>query len=163
MCNKWKGKKYTWTRIAHNCVEKYNETEHTVTKFSPKYLLQGEDTLILPNELIKKRGNNKLENDRTIAYKNSIRYHEYNKKLYDKNRKDYDFNVGDLVYVKNGNRLNRKKLDELRIGPYKLLKKISNSMHEIDIGHKKPESNLFHISKLIPTPRTADEENTEIA
>lgn len=44
-------KRYAWTTIAHNCVEKYNETEHTVTKFSPKYLLQGEDTSTLPNEL----------------------------------------------------------------------------------------------------------------
>lgn len=101
-------RKYAWTSIAHNCVEKYNETEHTVTGFSPKYLLQGEDTSILPNELKTKKDNNNLENDRTIALENSIKYHEYNKKIYDKNRKDYDFNVGDLVYVENGNRPNRK-------------------------------------------------------
>lgn len=145
-------KKCAWTTIAHNCVDKYNETEHTVTKFSPKYLLQGEDTSTLPNELKKKKDNSVLESDRTIAFKNSTKYHEYNKKLYDKNRKDYAFNIGDLVYVENGNRLNRKKLDELRIGPYKILNKISKSMYEIDTGHKKPESNLFHISKLIPIP-----------
>lgn len=35
--------KRAWTTIAHNCVDKYNQTEHTVTKFSPKYLLNGED------------------------------------------------------------------------------------------------------------------------
>lgn len=144
--------KLAWTKFAHNCVEKYNETEHTVTGFSPKYLLHGEDTSILPSELKLKKDNNNLENDRLIALENSIKYHEYNKKLYDKHRKDYDFNVGDLVYVENGNRLNRKKLDELRIGPYKILKKISKSIYEINTGHKKSESNLFHISKLIPTP-----------
>jgi len=44
-----------WTTIVHNCVGKYNETEHTVTKFSPKYLLRGEDTSTLPNELRKKK------------------------------------------------------------------------------------------------------------
>lgn len=143
-------KKYAWTNIAHNCVQRYNETEHTVTGFSPKYLLLGEDTSIVPDELKRKKDNNDLDKDRTIALQNSIKYHEYNKKLYDKNRKDYDFRAGDLVYVENGNRLNRKKLDEIRIGPYKILNKLSNSMYEIDTGHKKSESNLFHISKLIP-------------
>lgn len=77
-------------------------------------------------------------------------------KLYNKNRKDYDFNIGELVYVENGNRLNRKKLDELRIGPYKILNKISKSMYEIDTGHKISESNLFHFSKLIPTPNKSN-------
>lgn len=153
-------KKYAWTNIAHNCVKKYNETEHTVTGFSPKYLLLGEDTSILPNELIQNKNDNNLENDRTIALQNTIKHHEYNKKLFDKNRKDYDFNAGDLVFIENGNRMNRKKLDELRIGPYKIQKKISKSICEIDTGHKKSESNLFHISKLIPTP-APDEENTE--
>lgn len=138
-------KKYAWTNITHNCVERYNETEHTVTGFSPKYLLQGDDTSILPNELKTKKDNNNLENDRIIALENSTKYHEYNTKLYHKNRKVYNFNVGDLVYVENGNRLNRKKLDELRIGPYKILKKISKSIYAIDTGHKKSESNLFHI------------------
>ncbi|KAF0759011.1 Integrase catalytic domain-containing protein [Aphis craccivora] len=55
--------------------------------------------------------------DRKIAYKNIIKSYDYNKKLFDKNRKDMEFNVGDMVYVENGNKLNRRKLDELRIGP----------------------------------------------
>ena len=68
-----------------------------MTKFSPKYLLNGEDTSVLPNKLEKNKNDNQLEYDRKIAFKNSIKYHEYNKKLYDKNRKEYNFNVGDLV------------------------------------------------------------------
>lgn len=148
--------RYAWTTIAHKCVDKYNETEHTVTKFSPKYLLSGEDTSILPHELKDNKISNQLQNDRTIAFENSIKYHDYNKKIYDKNRKIYDFKADDLVYIENGNRLNRKKLDELRIGPYKILKKISNSMYEVDTGYKKSESNLFHISKLTPYPIVCD-------
>jgi len=65
-------------------------------------------------------------------------------------REDYEFKVGDRVYVENGNRLNRKKLDELRIGPYEIRKKISNSVYEVDTGHKKVESNLYHVTKLSP-------------
>lgn len=147
-----KEKKLAWTTVAHHCVEKYNETEHTVTKFSPKYLLQGEDTSILPIELKRKKSNNILGKDRLQAFDNSLKYHNYNKGLYDANRINYNFKVGDLVYVQNGNRLNRKKLDELRIGPYKILNQISKSIYEIDTGHRKSESNLFHVSKLIPTP-----------
>lgn len=88
--------------------------------------------------------------DREIAFQNSIKSHAYNKSLYDKNRKDYIFNVGDMVYVENGNKLNRKKLDEIRIGPYEIVEKISNSIYKVNLGHKKEESNFFHISKLIP-------------
>ncbi|OXU16485.1 hypothetical protein TSAR_011681 [Trichomalopsis sarcophagae] len=55
----------------------------------------------------------------------------YNKKLFDKHRKDYEFNVGDMVYVENRNKLNRKKLDELRVGSYKITEKISNSIYRI--------------------------------
>lgn len=80
-----------------------------------------------------------------------MKSHDYNKKRYDQLRREYNFKVGDKVYVENGNRLNRKKTDELRIGPYKILKKISNTIYEIDAGHKKEESNLFHVTKLTPS------------
>ena len=88
--------------------------------------------------------------DRKIVYKNTIKSHDYNKKLFDKNRKDMKFNVGDMVYVKIENKLNRRKLDELRIGPYEIIERISNSIYRINTGHKKSESNNFHITKLIP-------------
>lgn len=58
-----------------------------------------------------------------------------------------------MVFVENGNKLNRNKLDELKIGPFKIIEKISNSIYRIDTGHKKLESNLFHITKLIPIPK----------
>lgn len=52
--NENKGRK-AWTTAAHECVRKYNETVHTVTKFSPKYLLEGTNTSILPNELSQRK------------------------------------------------------------------------------------------------------------
>lgn len=64
-------------------------------------------------------------------------------------------------YVENGNKLNRKKMDELRIGPYKILEKISNSIYKINTGHRKSESNLFHITKLLPAPAFGFNENDE--
>lgn len=143
-------KKIAWTTIAQKCVARYNETEHTVTKFAPKYLLEGENVNILPQELKLRHSDADLRKDRKLALRNTIKSHNYNKRIFDQHRKQCKLEAGDKVYVENGNRLNRRKLDELRIGPYKILKKISNSIYEVDTGHKKTESNLFHITKLTP-------------
>lgn len=143
-------KKTAWTTIAQKCIERYNETEHTVTKFAPKYLLEGENVNILPHELKSRCAKEDLRRDRKLVFKNTIKSHNYNKKIFDLHREEYKLEVGDRVYVENGNRVNRKKMDELRIGPYKVLKKISNSIYEVDTGHKKTESNLYHITKLSP-------------
>lgn len=147
-----KEKKVTWTTIAQECTKKYNETEHTVTGFTPKYLLEGENTTILPEELKQGKTKTNLQNDRILALDRTKQSHNYNKNIYDKGRTQLEFKSGDIVFVENNNKLNRRKLDELRIGPYKILKKISNSIYEIDTGHKKTESNMFHISKLTPAP-----------
>lgn len=145
-----KTKKFSWTNAAHECVKQYNKTVHTVTKFTPRYLLSGIDDSILPKELKQEKNTRDLHEDRKRALLNSIKYHNYNKKLFDKNRKNHEFRVGDLVYVENGNRLNRKKMDELKIGPFEIVDKVSNSIYKINVGHKKLESNLFHITKLVP-------------
>lgn len=146
-------KKKAWTTIAHECVNKYNVTTHTVTGFAPEYLLHGMDTTILPENWKQEQSNSDWMEDRKLAFKNTITSHNYNKKLFDKNRKYIEFKVGDLVYIENGNKLNRKKLDQLKIGPYKIVEKISNSIYKIDTAHKKIESNLFHITKLTPIPQ----------
>lgn len=144
--------KRAWTTVAHNCVQKYNETEHTVTGYAPKYLLYGTDVRILPNDLKQKKTDHDLILARKNALENTIRSHNYNKTIYDKNRKHMDFKVGDTVFVENGHKLNRKKLDELKLGPYRIIEKISNSIYKINTDHKRSESNFFHISKLTPAP-----------
>jgi len=53
--------------------------------------------------------------NRKLALERTIKSHDYNKKLFDKNREYYEFQPGDLVYIENGNRLKRKKLDNLNI------------------------------------------------
>lgn len=141
-----------WTTIAHNCVNRYNETEHAVTGFAPRYLLDGTDVSYVPNELKQKKAMDDWIKDRKIAFENSIKSHNYNKMITDKKRIHHKFNTGDMVYVENGHKLNRRKLDELRLGPFKIEEKVSQSIYRIDTGHKRLESNLFHISKLIPIP-----------
>lgn len=142
--------KKAWTTIAKECVDRYNETEHSTTSFTPKYLLDGTNTSPLPDELKEDKTAEDWKTDRNFALQKTIKSHEYNKRLFDKNRKEHEFNEGDLVYVENGNKLNRKKLDELRIGPFEIIEKISNSIYRIRTGKKNQETALFHITKLIP-------------
>ena len=153
--------KLTWTTIAHECTEKYNETEHTVTGFAPAYLLEGKDITALPEELKQHKASNSLQQDPKIALKNSMKSHEYNKKQFDKNRKDHEFKVGDEVFIENGNRLNRRKLDELKIGPFEIVEKLSDSIYRINTGHKKSQSQFYHITKLLPIPGDINTEDTE--
>lgn len=140
-------KKQPWSVIAAHCVAEYNDTIHTSTKFSPNYLLNNIDIQIVPDKCKVQRN---LDKDRKIAFENSQNIHEINKKRFDKKRKTPTFAVGDLVYVLHGNNLNRNKLDELRIGPLKIIEKFSNSIYRIDSGFRKVESNYFHVSKLYP-------------
>lgn len=151
-------KKVAWTTAAQECVKKYNDTEHTVTKFAPSYLMYGTDVTTLPSELKEKKSKQDWIQDKKIALENTIKNHNYNKSIYDQGREHFNFNVGDMIYVENGNKLNRKKLDELKIGPYEIVEKLSNSIYRINTGHRKAESNLFHISKLIPTPTLGTED-----
>ena len=51
-----------------------------------------------------------------------------------KKRRQHEFKIGDMVFTHNGNKLNRNKLEEIRKGPFKILRRISNSMYEVDNG-----------------------------
>lgn len=148
-CKIYENKNKPWSVIAEQCISDYNNTIHTSTGFSPNYLLTGKDDSIIPTELNK----NTLENlnfNRSVAIQNSNRSHNINKKYYDKHTKDIEYKENDLVYIQTGSKLNRNKLDPVRIGPFKIKKKISNSIYEIDFGRKKRDLNIFHKSKMIP-------------
>jgi len=156
--NEGEGGRKAWTTIARECVKKYNETEHTVTGFSPRYLLDGTDTSVLPQEI--KDKNMKKEDwkrNRQLALDRTKRSHEYNKRIFDKTRKQHEFKEGDMVYIENGSKLNRKKLDELRIGPFKIENKISNSIYTIKTGRRKQDTSIFHVTKLLPATDEGNE------
>lgn len=144
--NEQGNKNTAWTTIARKCVDEYNSTIHSVTNYAPNYLLHGTLTDMVPLQFLEVPD---LLADRKIAFRNSVRYHEANKRRCDKNKRDITFNVGDMVYVENGNRLNRHKLDELRIGPFPIVKKLSNTVYEIDVGYKTCSKRLYHANKII--------------
>ena len=141
------GSEKAWSSIAKESLEEYNRTIHSVTKFSPNYLMDGRDSHIVPAPLLECRD---LIQDRAEAFRNSLRNFEANKKRIDLNRRKYEFRVDDLVYVENGNKLNRNKLDQIRIGPFRIVRQMSKSMYEVDCGRQKKEANIFHCSKFVP-------------
>ena len=136
-----------WSVIAEECVDEYNRTDHSVTKFSPDYLMYGRRTHIVPQELIEDRD---LAHDRKEAFNKSQENFMKNKERIDRNRKEQDIKPNDFVFVETGSKLNRNKLAEIRLGPFRVLNKLSNTMFEIDSGKRKKESNIFHVSKLVP-------------
>lgn len=141
-------KNRSWPTLFKECVNEYNNTVHTVTRFSPSYLLHGVSSLSSPFDLFPSVSS--LEQDRKIAFNRSQAQHIRNKKYFDKNKKFSTFQKNDLVYVLHGNILNRNKLDEIRTGPYKIVDKLSNSLFRVAAGFQKAESNVFHASKLYP-------------
>lgn len=90
-----------------------------------------------------------LKKDRKIAFLRSKKSHEMNKAIFDQNRIDYKFQKGDMVYVMDCNKLNRSKMDEIRIGPFEI-EMISDSLCRINTGKNKKSLGLYHVTKLIP-------------
>ncbi|OXU24204.1 hypothetical protein TSAR_012639 [Trichomalopsis sarcophagae] len=135
--------------VAEECVKDYNNTIHSSTRFTPNYLLTGLNNSFLPDELNDNNLTN-LEDCRKIAFRKSKEIHNQNKEYYDKNVKQIDYKVGDLVYVQSANKLNKDKLDPIRVGPFKIKEKISDVMFLLDSRFRKNESNIFHASKLVP-------------
>lgn len=141
-----------WSTIADKCVQLYNDSPHSVTSFPPSYLLTGLLPSILPSSL---HPSPDITRDRKIAFDRSVRFHAYNKSLYDASKNDVLFNVGDSVLVDNGNRLNRDKLDPLRIGPFVISRKLSNNVFELIVNSGPLGKRLYHASKLLHFSRAS--------
>jgi hypothetical protein len=146
-----------WTSLAKECVVEYNRTVHSSTSFAPEYLLFGITSEICPIQH-QSRLDTSLSEDRKRAFERSMKNFEINKSRVDKTRRRHIFLPGDEVYVANGNKLNRRKLSPVRVGPYKIIKQISSTFYELDCGKKKKASNFFHSTKLTPYTRSSQAE-----
>ena len=156
-------KKKSWATAAAQCTKEYNLTVHSSTGFAPSYLMYGDIERITPWELNNDRNldntrklalENKrkltLENDRKTALENSIKAHQQNANKYNKNKKELKLTVGDEVFVEMNNKLNRSKLDEIRQGPFKITKIISDHIIEIETDPIKEIKHKYHVCKITP-------------
>ena len=73
------------------------------------------------------------------------------KKFADENRKDVEFNVGDMVWLSssdyNTERPN-KKLSARRLGPYKVIERFGQVAYKLKLPHSIKIHPVFHVSKL---------------
>ena len=114
--------KKAWSTIAHEAVKKYNLTPHSVTGYPPAYLLNGQQIQTSINE----NPYEPVEQARQIAFDRSQRYHNVNKDYYDAKRQNFEFQIGDLAFIKNKNHITRKKTEPIFIGPFKVIEKTSS-------------------------------------
>lgn len=148
-----KDNKKAWTTIAQRCIDEYHDAIHSITGFAPSYLLYGKQLDTVPIEI---REQNDFTKDRKLAHVNSLRNHEQNKERLKPKGKVHEFNIGDLVFIENGN--NREKLDEVRIGPFEIVEKRSNSVFSVKVNNNKTRnSRLYHRNKMIPFSRVMSE------
>ena len=133
-----------WPKLLEKVTEEYNKTPHSVTKFSPSYLLIG----VKPFEPLINGPELTLDSARKQAFDNSMRNHEINKSYYDKKHISTEFKVGDLVYVENKNEINRRKLEPLMSGPFKVVGKLSKISYLVECDKKGKQNDVYHISKL---------------
>ena len=147
-CKVNEGRGRAWPVLAEEAVNQYNNTRHSVTRFTPKFLLLGIQSKTSPFE-----EDIDLESARRAALINSRVYSAKNLNRINRRRRELEISVGDQVYVENGARLNRRKLSEVRIGPYEVVEQLSPLIYRLNTGKRRRENNLFHKNKLIPVGR----------
>ena len=82
---------FTWDFYCERVIKMYNETPHSVTRFKPIFLLKGGE---MPTAAIQNPFPNR-ERALLQAYLRSMRKNAKNAFYYNKNRKNYDIQIGD--------------------------------------------------------------------
>jgi len=119
--------------LLEKITEEYNNSPHSVTQFTPKYLMFG----IKPFDPLINGSDISLDEARKIALINSEHNHQLNKRYYDQNHIKFDLKEGDLVYVENKNEISRRKLEPLMKGPFKVLQKLSQTSYKVECDKKR--------------------------
>ena len=137
-----------WDTCLPYAVLAYRTTPHTVTEYSPHYLMYGQE-LKLPIEddlrvIIQKSipGNydkhvinlaRKLKQVYEIVRKENRRGQRHSKRYYDKRAHVREFNLGDLVYMTDPFAKHRpkKKFADKWGGPYEIIEKLSQLTYRV--------------------------------
>jgi hypothetical protein len=137
--------KVKWTTLLDKIIHDYNRTPHSATGFTPIYLLEGERP-----ENSDRISNRTLEENRKIAKENLRLHTTRRKEKFDKNHKEHELQVGDLVARKlANNNPNRTKLGVRYEGPFRIEKIIHNYAVEIQsIEFEDTQPIRAHVSQL---------------
>ncbi|UYV60362.1 hypothetical protein LAZ67_1000951 [Cordylochernes scorpioides] len=114
--------KIAWTKLVKRITSIYNNTPHSVTGFSPIYLMFG----VLPPELSDHTTPYPdIDKARKIAHTRTQNKHLRDKNVYDQRHKQPHFEIGDLVLVKIYHHPYTGKLAPYFTRPYTILEIIS--------------------------------------
>ena len=134
--------KIAWPIIAQQSVYEYNNSLHSSTGFSPRFLLTG---ISLFESSLKNLP--KLEEARRLAFEKSLQTHEISKKHYDRKHSPHIFCVGDLVLIDNHS---MGKLSPRRIGPYRVIEKLSDNSYRINFRTSQRGNNIVNAHQMTP-------------
>ena len=142
MRSKWIERKNenNWVYLMKCCVDEYNKTIHSITKYSPLYLLTGTDD---------SSADCSIDEAREIAKSRTVASFEKAKSRYETSTVKIEFKRGDLVLLKNKMTLRKRKLDPMYVGPFRVVEKKSNVIYEIQRANGGKMMQV-HIAKLKP-------------
>jgi len=87
------------------------------------------------------------------------------KARYDKSHKpNPEYQIGDMVWLRADNIKTRrpcKKLDDVRLGPFKVIKKINIVTYEVELPSTMKIHNVFHVDRLDPVTAVISELRTD--
>ncbi|UYV80669.1 hypothetical protein LAZ67_19001328, partial [Cordylochernes scorpioides] len=139
--------KIPWTKYIPKITESYNETVHTTTGFTPKFLYYGIQPQYIEHDT---ETHTPIEKARKLAIERTIKSHEHSKQLYDIKHPEPIFKEGDQVLVKTFIYPNTGKLTQRYIGPFTILKQLSPVTYEIDKPNipQRKQTEIIHSNKL---------------
>lgn len=132
----------SWASLVFICIDEYNNSIHELTGFSPRFLLTGVSNFESSLEVIPN-----IDDARKLAYIKSKESHEKNKIFYDKKHISYDFKIDDLVLIDSHS---MGKLEPKRIGPYRIIEKLSENSYRVDIPSDVRKNNLVNSEQMHP-------------
>lgn len=143
-----------WHKMLHYASFAYNNAVNSTTGHSPHSLLYGydikipvklsSDTPIYNYDSFKSELRMQLRNAQNLAREAANKLKHKNKEYYDRDSRQLNLQVNDLVMKKNENK--NRKFDNPYMGPYRVTKIISPSVVVIKMGRRLVK---VHVDKLI--------------
>ena len=150
-----------WDELLVSAEIAYNNSIHASTNYTPYYLNYGQHPNL--SIILNKNNNNNINNNNVKELLDELQHdinhaveclleaqsrQEYYANI---NRREITFNIGNLVMLSTNNLRNLDKTPKLSskyIGPFKIIKKISDVVYELELPTDMNIHPSFHISKL---------------
>ncbi|UYV69726.1 hypothetical protein LAZ67_7000485 [Cordylochernes scorpioides] len=139
--------KASWTQLVKRVTQNYNNTPHSVTSFSPTYLMFNVIPLDLRTHL---NPYPEINIAREIVSSRTQNKHKKDKETFDKQHRTPHLEVNDLFLVKNYRSPDTGKLAPYFTGPYTIFEIISPNVVRIDRPNQplNRDSDTIHVNKL---------------